>query len=217
MYCGRVSIDLSNANAFIDAYLEKYPTLKFIACYEEKDKTGDKEAKYVGSQNPHIHFMAEYKDPKDGTNKQRRSEFMKQWKPLCPHGGQQYYHKECESIDKALAYTIKDGHILKQEGFTKIQLDEALLRNDNIEEDKKLNSLMKLNKRFIEWNKKEKIEEITGDDFRKRAHVRLFVLEVYTKEYGMEISTSRVNSLANQLILLNGIISRHDMIDMMSM
>lgn len=205
MYCGRVSIDISNGQSLCSAFMKKFSPSKFIAYYEEKDK-GDDDEKLV---NPHIHFMALY-SPEPKSLKQSISTFMKEYKQYCPHSGQSYYHKKCESIPNALAYTIKDGKPLYTHGFTDDEILEAENKVIEFNKDTKKSALMKLNEKlqvYLETNDLKE-EKFPTDTLKK---VKLFIYKVYSLEYKTEVSHSRVHSLAIQLIIMNQLLSDLDL------
>lgn len=208
-FVGRLSIDLSNSYQFVDAYLKRYPVEKFICYYETKDKTGD--ANNEKLNNPHIHFITTYSNPKKSL-KQDISVFMKQFKQYCPHDGQNYYHKECKNHDKALAYTIKDGHEIFTQNYSFEEIEEAENRVEQFNEDTKKSALMKLNDRFQKYNEIHKIDE-EPDSFRLFKKVKRFVLQVYAKEYKTEISMSRLNSLSLLIIDINNLLIETDLLD----
>jgi len=209
MYCGRVSIDISNGQSLCSAFMKKFSPSKFIAYYEEKDK-GDDDEKLV---NPHIHFMALY-SPEPKSLKQSISTFMKEYKQYCPHSGQSYYHKKCESIPNALAYTIKDGKPLYTHGFTDDEILEAENKVIEFNKDTKKSALMKLNERFQLYMEKEKLKE-EPDCLRLHKKVKLFIYKIYSLEYKTEVSNSRVSSLAYQLIIMNELLTDTDLCDIM--
>lgn len=210
-YVGRLSIDLSNSQLFIDAYLKRYQVEKFICYYETKDKIGDTNKEQLN--NPHIHFITTYINPKKSL-KQDISVFMKQYRQYCPHDGQNYYHKECKSLDKSLAYTIKDGYELKSIGFTQEEIEAAEERVEQFNEDTKKSALMKLNDRFQKYNEVAKIGGET-DHFLIFKKVKRFVLQVYAKEYKTEISMSRLNSLSLLIIEINDLLAETDLLDIL--
>lgn len=209
-YFGRLSIDLSNSSLFIDAYSKRYQFSKFICYYETKDKAGDKEA----INNPHLHFITEYINPKKSL-RQDISEFMKQFKQYATHGGQQYYHKECKDIDKALAYTIKDGYKIISIGFTQEEIEAAEDKVLQFEEDTKKSALMKLNDRFQTYNITKKLQDRNIDEVLMLKEVKHFVFSVYVMEYKTEISMSRLTTLALSIIKLNGLLTEHEFLDLL--
>ena len=190
----RVSINKADISGFLYELLnyknEKGKPLskitKLVCAYETKDKETDKE----GLSNPHIHLHILYEVP---PTKQDLSAFMKKFKDKCPHDGQMYYHKKSREPFKSLAYTIKDGDIIMNKGYTEEEIEQAEERNDNIDKDKKSASFMKIANRIRE--DKSMYGNTSAEDLMK------YIFKLYTKEFKSELSMSRCKSLAYQVFI----------------
>lgn len=201
MYCGRISIDVSNAPIFGAHFLKHFKPKKFILNFETKDDKNDKE----DYNNPHCHFIAEYETE---PTKQQMSEFMKKYKQLCPHAGVHYYHKKMKvDFHRALAYNIKQDYlIMATTNFTDEDFNKANEYIDKYEEDKKLNALMKLDKLFKEDIKLNEKINAHKDANIKLNEIKLFIYKQYSA-WKTEISGGRVKSMSIQLCIMNNILT----------
>lgn len=189
----RVSINKADVSGFLYEYLHCKDTIwkdvkinKLICAFETKDKEGDEQ----GLSNPHIHLHILYEMP---PTKQNLSAFMKKFKDKCPHDGQMYYHKKSKDAKKSLAYTIKDGDIIMNKGYTDEELEEADDRNLNIDKDKKSASFMKIANRIR--------EDKTMYGNTDASDVMKYIFKLYTKEFKSELSMSRCKSLTYQVFI----------------